>query len=315
MKRFPIILAVLSVVFNIILISFLVNRPKGASETGVEEAKFPYLSKRIFVENQNDILINFIPLRKSLRTYVESMKNPTGVYFEYLPSGVSIGVDEKENFISASLLKVPLVMAVFKEIEEGTLRLDQKLAVKEANIDPYFGELWKMGPGTEITVEQAINLVLTESDNTAKSVLFDSLKQESIDNVFDSLDIPKEREGTNPVVSPKNYSSILRSLYLSSYLKEENSNHVLDLLTKTIFTDKLPAGVPSYVKVAHKIGVYGQTDDSKAIYTDCGIIYIPKRPYILCIMARTNEEEATKIMIELSKTVYDYVSSINPPSK
>src|SRR3989338_211964 len=55
----------------------------------------PFLSKRIFAENQNDILINFIPLREAMRTYMDKLGEAAGVYFEYLPSGNSIGINDK----------------------------------------------------------------------------------------------------------------------------------------------------------------------------------------------------------------------------
>jgi len=278
--------------------------------------RYSLLSPRIFTENQNDRLVNFVELRNKLNTYHTESNASMGTYFEYLPSGVSIGVNDRQNFIQASLLKTPLIMGVYKQIENGDLNKNDMLKVTEEDIDKLFGNLWEKGAGFELSVYDAIKYTLINSDNTAKNVLFSVIPDGTLENVFDSLDIPKDAESEGPVVSPKNYSSILRSLYLSSYLTEENSNEILNLLSQTPFNDKLAAGVPGNIKIAHKIGVHtDDTDKGKSVYTDCGIIYIPKRPYILCIMTNENEEDARKHMTEISRIVYEYVAKTNYEKK
>jgi beta-lactamase class A len=260
-------------------------------------------------------LINFVDLRSKLRSYHAHTQEPLGIYFEYLPSGVSIGIDEKQTFVLASLLKVPMVMGVYKHMENHEITRDTVLTVEQSDIDPFFGDLWKRGLGVKLTVDELIKLSLIDSDNTAQKLLFRTSPALTIENVFDSLDIPKERNDDLPVVSPKNYSSILRSLYLSSYLSREHSNEILDILTRTKFNDKLPAQLPPNIKVAHKIGVHLDKNSSASIYTDCGIVYVPKRPYILCIMVKSDEKTATKDISEISKIVFDYVNTRDVPKK
>ncbi len=303
------VLIIVSLFLNAVLLFSNFSKPiqKTASN---ESKKYPLVSKRIFVEDQNDILVNFVSLRNQLRLYIESIDDPVGMYFEYLPSGVSIGIQEKDDYVLASLLKVPLVMGVYDEINKGTIKRDQILTVTEGDIDKDFGDFWKKGVGTKITVEEAIRLVLIDSDNTSKNLLLHLIGPEKLDQVFDYLDIPKDSEENGPVVTPKNYSSILRSLYLASYLPVEMSNEILTLMTQSHFSDKVVAGVPSGVKVAHKIGVYEMPDnDDREVYTDCGIVYVPKRPYILCLMSKSSEKMANKHFSEISKIIYNNVST------
>ncbi|OGL31023.1 hypothetical protein A3F37_00015 [Candidatus Saccharibacteria bacterium RIFCSPHIGHO2_12_FULL_41_12] len=307
------LLNVLVLLLNIVLFLPNLSAQDKNQKTANEVVQFPYLSKRILNENQNNQIINFTPLRQTVREYLA--KNPNqeiGIYFEYLPSGTSIGVNDQMEVKLASLIKVPTVMATYKAVEDGNLDLNQELTISQNDIDSSYGDLWKKGSGFKITTQQAIELALTKSDNTANKVLGHNLKQGAIGQVFDHLDIPKNKEGQFFVISPKGYTSILRSLYLSSYLKKENSNQVLDILSKTAFTDKLQAGAPSNVKVSHKIGVYDLNDGSSPIYSDCGIVYVPYRPYSLCIVTKNmNEETARKHIQTLSKMVYGYVSQVN----
>lgn len=271
---------------------------------------FPYLSKRIFVENQNDIIINFIPLRAAMREYIGKQQETIGVYFEYLPSGISIGINDQLESQAGSLMKIPVVMGAYKQIELGKLKKQDILTIQKENLNNKFGDLWKKGAGTTITVEDAIQQILVNSDNTALNVLRGSLSTRVFLDVLESLDIHFQVKNERITISPKSYSSILRSLYLSSYLKETSSNEIISILTQTPFSDKLVAGVPATIKVAHKIGVFTSIS-SEVAFSDCGIIYATKRPYILCIMVRSNEEKARQHMSLLSKMVYGYIAVAN----
>ncbi len=323
MKQTLLIVLGLSIIANIIgftYISLNAHPPDGYQSGSADQ--YPLLSPRIFAEKQNDILVNFVKLRADIAAYIsatnlntDSKKSPSfGMYFEYLPSGISIGVGEKNSYIAASLLKVPIIMGVYKYIASGHIHEDDVLTIKDEFLDPSYGDLWKKGAGSTISVADAIKLTLIKSDNTAKSVLYGNTPPETLTDVYQYLDIPFELNGNVPVVSPKNYSSILRSLYLSSYLTPEYSNKLLTLLTQSDFNDKLSAGIPDAVKVAHKIGVQDVNNPNGSIYTDCGIVYVPKRPYILCLMMRDTETNAQTHMKSISKIIYDYVTKTNTPS-
>lgn len=271
----------------------------------------PFLSPKVIVKNQQDLLINFVDLRTKVFSYVDNIP-PTdklSVYFEYLPTGASIGVKEKDPYTFASLLKVPIIMAVYKKIENHELRFENIITIEKNDIDKTFGDLWKKGPGTEITVRDAINEILSNSDNTAKNALGKYIPKSDVDDVFAHLDIPEETDKNSPVVTPKNYSSVLRSLYFATYLSESSSNDILKTLTLSHFDDKIAQPIPNNIAVAHKIGVYDNETDTTQIpvFSDCGIIYLPRRPYILCIMAQAPENHARKYMQDISRMIYSFL--------
>jgi beta-lactamase class A len=321
MKRILFIVLGFSLIANILLGVFIFNQAHAPDITDNKTAQdYPLLSPRLFTDTKNDIIINFVSLRRTLSAYVrehqlyDSTKTDNirfGMYFEYLPSGISIGINEKTSYVAASLLKVPIIMSVYKFIESGKIKEDDLLTIKEEDLDPNFGDVWKKGVGAKISANEAIQLALIKSDNTAKAVLFSHIPANTLDEVFNYLDIPNDVNGDTPVVTPKNYSSILRSLYLSSYLTPDYSSKVLTYLTQSDFNDKISAGVPANIKVAHKIGVHDTQDQTKSIYTDCGIVYVPKRPYMVCLMMRDTEENAQLHMKAVSKLIYDFVSSAN----
>ncbi len=297
-----------SLLLNLILIVYLLFL--SSFKTLVVDDKpsnYPLLSPRIFSEDENNILINFLPLRQKLRQIVSEYGNSFAFYFEYLPTGTSIGVNEKMEFNSASLIKVPVVMAYYRQQEREGLDLDNvNVRIKVKELDFGFGDLWKKGEGSSVTLGQAANLSLTESDNTAARVLADYVTRNDFAEVYDGLDIDYHEMEKEVVVSAKSYGSIFKALYFSAVLNKQNSQKVLDILTKTKFNDKLPAPLPPNILIAHKIGTYENN-----LYQDCGIVYYPKRPYLLCTFSQSDENTARDRIQTISRIVYDYISQIN----
>ena len=281
--------------------------------------KYPYLAKRIFLENPNDVILNFTSLRDNLRMFADKAPNLIGIYFEYLPTGTTIGVNDRETFFAASLLKTPMVMETMKRIEAGEISENEVLIIEEADIDKGYGDLWKKGVGTKVTVKEAIELSMIDSDNTAYRLLRKRIKDKDLKEVFSYLDIPRDLKGIGGGITAKNYSSILRSLYFSAYLSFDKSNELLRIMSMPSEGDLLGNKLPENIKVANKYGVYTSIliEDQEEVYSDCGIIYLPKRNYSLCVMVQgaTSSETAKKQIIDISETVYEFILSSNTPKK
>lgn len=223
-------------------------------------------------------------------------------YFRDLNNGVWFGIDENELFSPASLFKTPVMISYMKEAEENPELLSRKITFTEAdknyekqNIKP----TTEMILGSSYTVEELISRMMIYSDNSALRILLregDSFAY----RVFYDLDvgIKSDEEGLENFMSVYEYSRFFRILYNGSYLNFENSNKALELLTKVEFKDGL---------VAHKFGER-QFGEEKQLH-DCGIVYHPEKPYLLCVMTRGKDlSTLPQVISELSKVTYEEVS-------
>jgi beta-lactamase class A len=300
--------AVVSIIVNIL---FFVKLSQGDKSSALRE-KFPLLAPRILTENPTDTLINFLPLRTQLRDMVAPYGETFAFFFEYLPTGTSIGVNEKLPFTAASLIKVPGIMAYYRQMENNGFSLDgQAVRIQEKHIDKGFGSLWMRGVGATVSLDEAVRLALIESDNTASYIVADNVARKHFEEVYEGLDIDLMKESGKIDISAKSYISIFKALYFAAILTKEHSQEILDMLSQTRFNDKLVAGVPQGVKVSHKIGVYA----GENIFQDCGIVYVPSRPYALCMISKAAESETNDRMKKVSATVYQYVTQANKHDK
>jgi len=301
-----IILFVISLAGNIFLFYLLHQKSTSEQTLLALKAKYPLMSARAINPNYaNDLVVNFLPLRTDIQNTVALYGNSFAVYFEYLPTGTTIGVNEDHDFTAESLLKVPVVMAYYHKKERLGITTDPTVKIIPSELNSKFGDLYKKGAGYPINVGDAVKLALQKSDNTASLIIADQISENDFQFVYDGLDIPEMVTGNIPIITAQEYSSILKALYFGSVLNNNDSEYILSLLTHTDFNSMLPGGVPEGIPVAHKIGlVNGQ------IYQDCGIVYVPQKPYSLCMVSKSTEKTAQERMHRISAMVYQYVAQL-----
>jgi len=161
--------------------------------------------------------------------------------------------------------------------------------------------------GKEYTVEELIRRMIVYSDNGAATLLYAQLNADYLSSIYSDMGVEQPNIGrTENYMSVSEYAAFFRILYNASYLNRDMSEKALNLLSKSEYKNGLLAGVPADIVVSHKFGerIY----DNIFQLHDCGVIYHPKSPYILCLMTRgenfANLEGAIK---DISKGVYDEI--------
>jgi beta-lactamase class A len=253
------------------------------------------------------VILHFQGLKEKIEQELSSLtgEEEVGFYLQNIKTGSWLGINEKEGFEPASLLKIPIAMAIFKNIENGKIALDQKITILQEDIDGSSGVPERFKIGEEKSITELLDLMLKISDNTAKNMLKRQLLPEDINSVFAHVGIenPYLAENNNQLVNPRQFSRFFKALYFSTYLSPEFSEKLLELLTETRAESLIAAGVPWEIQVAHKYG------ERANLLHDCGIVYYPENSYILCVMTKNIEiTEAQNLIKQLSKEVFDFIS-------
>lgn len=292
------------------LIGFLIGSFYNVLDDANTQQQHDLLAKRIFITNRGDTLVNFEPLRESLRKDLAYYDGAVSLYFEYLFTGTSISIGDREQMTAASMLKVPVVMETYKLIEQYKLRLNTPVTIKQEWLDSQYGELYKKGAGHQTTIEELIKQTLIRSDNTALNALQAIVKEKQVrgdTDAFASLDIHfTDSDHTDLALSARSYASFLKCLYFACYVSPDSSQQILGYLTQSTngSSGRLNKYIPKNTRVAHKIGISGEQTQA-----DCGIVYIPNRNYLICMMINESKVEGSEVIAQTSKLIYDYVQS------
>lgn len=264
--------------------------------------------------------MGIIPFRAKIQRLVEEKTRQyqltyVSVYFRELNDGTWFGINEQEHFAPASLLKVPLMITWLKQAESSPGLLSRTIVFDTAQGEDYNQLLTvrpshSIVPGREYTVEELIRMMIVYSDNNANTLLFRKTDQRLLMKTYRELGVePPLNSKSIDYMSVKEYGGIFKVLFNTSYLNREMSTKALQYLSEVEFRAGLVAGVPADVPVAHKFGerVLGEQGDTKQLH-DCGIIYHPQNPYLLCIMTRgTDFATLDDIIRDISRLTFGEV--------
>jgi beta-lactamase class A len=234
------------------------------------------------------------------------------VYFRDLENGPGFSIHEDALFSPASMLKLPMLISILKESEHNPSLLSQQITLAEIpDIDsPAVFPAPPLEVHRPYTVEELLRAMIIHSDNVSLFVLGALLQQlypteDLLADTLTEMGIAKSEQTVEDFLTVKRYSSFYRALYNASFLSKEKSQAALNMLSATTFKEGIMAGLPQGTVVAHKFG----ERDGKQLH-DCGIVYHPRTPYLLCIMTKGSSIPALLDIIRtLSHDVYAEVDS------
>lgn len=267
----------------------------------------------------------FSDLKADIEDYLNDEEKKSDLYaysfyFRDLNSGLWFGSKEGEDFFPASLFKLPIAIAIYKQEESDPGFLKKRIVytreLAERNILIQTNSQSVLTIGNAYTVEDLVSTMLTASDNGAKDALLSVMDVKYLEQLFSVVTLVDPKQTQSYKVSSRKYALFLRVLYGSSYLNEEHSELILSLLSESDFKDGLVAGIPANIKVAHKYGTYEFEEAINGVTTltqqlhDCGVVYHLENPYLFCFMTKGKDEKTLfDIISHISKLVYDYQST------
>ena len=248
-----------------------------------------------------DEAVELKPIRHIVEDFVsrsldKRWANKVRVYFRELNNGPWFAVGDPDEFHPASLLKVPLMMAVLKQAERDPSLLQKRIALDGPELRTILNPVnMPLQFGRSYSVDELLHQMIVQSDNVATYLLGNTVDITVLSRTYSDLGLanPYSRMSDSAVVmaassyeiSLRSYSTFFRILFNATYLSREMSEKALRLLSKTDFKTGLVAGLPPAIKVAHKWGIHlsGTHQEIKQLH-DCGIVYYPEHPYLLCVM-------------------------------
>jgi len=247
------------------------------------------------------------------------------LHFTDLTSQQSFSINGDLKFVPASLLKLPILIAIYKmeELRPGTLKKQIShfsTLHNEKNSNLIENEFFHYQQNKIYTVEEYLAVMIRYSDNDATSSLLnflDSIQPGFLEKVEEELQasIPNTSTNVDDIVHVHHFATFLNVLYECKYLNPSNSNKALELLN----TSRYPLGfrkkLPSSLPIAHKFGVRfteNNTNSKPSIQLhQVAIIYHPKRPFLLSVMTKgSNIEDLRTVLQEAAFLTYSYLDQL-----
>jgi beta-lactamase class A len=269
-------------------------------------------------------------LERRLKIICDRAQGTVGLSVVHIESEKTISINSKSQLPLYSVFKLPLAIAVLKDVEENRLRLDQKIHVTPAETVPGTPEntaLWQKP--VDFTIAQLIDVSISRSDNTSSEKLLQlvggplkvtermrSLGFQNLDIHSTVAEFVKSRQNRN-AGSAEDLAKLLVQLHQGKILQPSQLNLLIGSMQRaTTGLRRLRGDLPTGTLVADKTGS-GEKDAVTRVAkatNDVGIITLPSGRGHLAIAVLVSESELPdaaqeKLIAELARAAYDAYST------
>ncbi len=242
-------------------------------------------------------------LENHILQITKSVNAQWGIYMKCLETGEEIAIDADRQMDTMSVIKIPLMVETFRQIEAGKFSLTDRIKLREEDKRPGTGVIRSMDAGIDLTVKDLITLMIIVSDNTATDLLFEKtggvdatnalMKQYGYTAIratapskawFDALRAaPSAAEfhkaGKNPygLGSARELGNLLEKIKRGEAVSKKSSDMMLQIMRGQVYRSRLPKYITNFT-VPHKTG-----DFLPQIGNDVGILESPSRNIVVSV--------------------------------
>ena len=306
----------------LLLVSFVSACSSAAVTQNVNQAAKPANTEEAKTDKRDR------ELEKQIEQIAAGARGRVGVAAVVLETGETVALNLNEHFPMQSVYKLPIGMAVLREVDAGRLKLTERVRVEKSEFvrEGQRSPIRDENPnGAELTISELLRYAVSESDGTASDVLLrlaggpdavnkylGELKVSGIVVLNSEKEIGQDWETQyRNWASPDGAVALLRALHEGRGLSAECKALLLKLMTETPTGPKRLKGLlPQGALVAHKTGTGGANKSGiNAATNDIGIITLPNGRHvaIAVFVSDSPADLATRegVIAKVAKAVWD----------
>ena len=271
-------------------------------------------------------------LKSNIERITRSVNAKWGIYVKCVETGEEIAVNADETMDTMSVIKIPLMVEVYRQIEEGKFKITDRVTLAEADKRPGTGVIRSLDPGAFLTIKDLITLMIIVSDNTATDMLFEKVGGiEPVNKLMQSYGLNTIKatgptdvwfkairaepntlkfhmDGKTPfgLSSPRDMGKLLEKILKGEAVSKSASEQMIQIMRGQVYSSRLPRYVTGY-RLPHKTG-----DFMPYIGNDVGILESANRNVVVCVFTAhhngvgANLEDAIGRIAEQIGNFYGY---------
>ncbi|RNI36962.1 serine hydrolase [Hanamia caeni] len=260
-------------------------------------------------------------LENKLRVLLSSFHGTAGVYVRNLRTGKEAAIIADTIFPTASIVKVPILVGIFKKIDEGVYTYHQPLIYRDSIARGGSGLMQFFKDSTPTEVRTLVSLMLSHSDNTA-AVWCEKLAGGGVEinswlekNGFRYTRVNARTPGREKMnkeygwgqTTPREMSDLMVMIREGKTVSKAASEQMYRDLTDVFWDEYALSQIPPYVQAASK---QGMVDASRS---EAVLVNAPHGDYVFYVATKNNKDtrwetnnEAWQLARDVSSLLWNY---------
>jgi beta-lactamase class A len=242
-------------------------------------------------------------LQANIERITRSINADWGTYIHCLETNEEIAINADRQMDTMSVIKIPLMVEAFRQIEAGKFSLADRITLKESDKRPGTGVIRSLEPGAVFSIKDLLTLMIIVSDNTATDLMFDKVGGvEPVNHLMQSYGLKSiqatgtadvwfkaiaaapsaadfHRTGKTPfgLASPHDIGKLLEMLEHGEAVSKSASDQMLAIMRRQVYSSRLPKYINAG-RLPHKTG-----DFLPYIGNDVGVLELPGKTVVISV--------------------------------
>ncbi|MGB2629405.1 MAG: serine hydrolase [Candidatus Acidiferrum sp.] len=264
-----------------------------------------------------------LAIQAQIESRIAASHADVAVAFQTLDDKTAYFYHADDSFHAASTMKVPVMIELFHQVQQGKLDLNDKIPIHVEFHSIVDGSVYRLNPaddselllydaqGETRTLSQLCDLMITVSSNLATNLLIEKLGVENIQATTEMLnangmkvlrgveDSKAFEKGLNNTTTARALQILMTAIADGKAVNPSSSQQMIQILEHQKFNEGIPRGLPEGMRVAHKTG------EITRIHHDAAIVYAA-RPFVLVILVRGLVElrDSSAVMADITRLLY-----------
>ena len=262
-------------------------------------------------------------VRSQIDALIQESGADVAVAFRTVDGRDELLIQPDVEYHAASTMKVPVMIELFRQAHTGMLALDDRIPVVNEFHSIVDGSPFTLSAGDDSDAEvyariggtmsyrELCDAMITVSSNFATNLLIERLGAKNIQKTTDALgahgmhvlrgveDDKAFQKSLNNTTTARGLMILMEKIAAGKAVDKTASAEMVAILKRQKFNDRIPAGLPPGIPVAHKTG------EITRIQHDAAIVY-SDRPFVLVILVRGLEDakKGSALAADITRVLY-----------
>lgn len=231
--------------------------------------------------------------------------------------GQQIAFNETRQMRAASVIKLPILIEGYRQMDSGMLSPTEKMAVEPSDLVLGSGVLFHLESVKQLSMYDILTLMMIVSDNTASNMAIRKLGLDAINKLCDEagctathlgrffMDFEAAAKGIDNVTSAKDMVALLKSVDSGNLLSEDSRKRVLHTLKQ----QQLMANLHGRIEEDSEVSIASKSGGLPGVVNDVGIFeYNGQKAYVAVLLGKLKDNHSgQEIIAEIGWLLYQYL--------
>jgi beta-lactamase class A len=235
---------------------------------------------------------DLVDVAADIAPLIDAFDGRAGVYIKDLVTGQEVGINADTLYPTASMIKVPIMVAVFDRIERGELDYQQELIYADSLFYSDADITGELRDSASVLLSDMVFLSISKSDNTASLWLQELAGTgTAINNWLESHGFEGTRMNSRTPgrrgdwevfgwgqTTPREIGRLVEMIYTGEAVSQAASHEMLRVLQRPWFDDEAISQIPPSIQVASKTGAVN------ASKSEVALVHAPSGSYLFSVI-------------------------------